>query len=414
MIKVKKIELENGLTLVIIKDPKKNSKGAQLVVNTGGFIKSFNMDGKEYNLKYGIAHFLEHYLLENSIYGNIMQQFGSEYIGSNGATGPYHTIFYINTVHDFEDNLVKLLNVVNNPAFDKDKIEDIKTPILREIDKSYDRPYRTLYEKSFESIFKEIPYDPILGKKDDIKNMTIDDIKLFHKAFYNAKNELLVVSGNINEKKIIELINNTFKNFLNNNHNTVINDYNEPKEVVNKECHTKDKKSILKVSYKIDISNFKPKEKDKLSYYISYMLINNFSPRSKLYKKIIDDKVSSFAISTNNDFAISKKYTLLSFVLTTEKHDIAKEMIMNKLDNLEFDEESFKVWKNTEIITMINKHETFTNIVSDYIENVNLYDYYSYDDLDFIKDLSLDECKKMINRLDFTNYNVTICEKENK
>ena len=414
MIKVKKVVLDNGLTVVIIKDNKKHIMGAHLMVKTGGFIKDFNMDGKDYNLKYGIAHFLEHYLLEKSIYGNVMQQFGSDYINANGMTGPYNTLFYMTTVHDFEENLVKLLNVVNNPAFNKENIEDIKVPILREIDKTLDRPYRALYEKSFNAIFKEIPYDPILGEKEDINNMTIEDIKLFHKAFYNAKNEVLFVSGNINEKKIIELINNTYKNFLNNNHETIIKDYNEPKEVVNPICNTLDNKSMLKISYKIDISKIKPKDKDKLSYYISYILMNNFSPRSKLYKEIIDNKISAFAVSTSADFAINNKYVLLSLILTTDKHEEAKKVLIDKINNLEYDKEQFKVWQNTEIISMINKHEHFPNIVNDYLDNVTLYDYYSYDDLDFIKSLSIEECKKFISKLDLSNYSITVCKKRDK
>ena len=412
MIKVKKIELENGLTLVLIKDNKKNAKGAHLSVNVGGFVKDFNMDGKDYYLKYGIAHFLEHYLLEKSIYGNVMQQFGSDYIDANGVTGPYRTLFFINTVHDFEDNLVKLLNVVNNPAFKEESIEDIKTPILREIDKSLDRPYRNVYKYSFNNIFKEIPFDPVLGEKESIKNMTIEDIRLFHRAFYNAKNELLVISGNIDENKIIELVNKTYNNFLNNDHKVERYDYKETDEVVKRECKTQDNKSFLKVSYKINVSKFTPEEKDKLSYYITYTLMNNFSPRSELYKYIIDNKISSFAISAGADFAIDKRYALVNLIINTERFDEAKELLLDKMNNLEYDEETFKVWKNGEIISMINKQEHFGSIVNDYLENVKLYDHYSYDDLDFVNKLSLKECKTMIGKFDLSNYNITICEKK--
>ena len=118
MLKAKRLTLDNGLEVVLINDNKKNTSSAYLSVNVGGFVKDFKMNGKDYHLKYGIAHFLEHYLLENSIYGNVMQSFGNDYIDSNGFTSPYRTVFYISTVHDFEDNLVKLLNVVNNPLFD--------------------------------------------------------------------------------------------------------------------------------------------------------------------------------------------------------------------------------------------------------------------------------------------------------
>ena len=58
----------------------------------------------------------------------------------------------------------------------------------------------------------------LLGEHKDIENIKLEDIKAFHEAFYNAKNELLVVSGNIKEKEIIKLINDTYDTFKNNDH----------------------------------------------------------------------------------------------------------------------------------------------------------------------------------------------------
>ena len=414
MFKVKRLVLDNGLNVILINDKTKNAKTAYLTVNVGGFVKDFKMDGKEYHLNYGIAHFLEHYLIENSIYGNVMSVFSSEYIESNGFTAPNRTVFFINTVHDFEDNLVKLLNVVNNPKFTEDKINDIKIPVLREIDKSLDNPYRKVHKYSFENTFKAIPYDVTLGEHKDIENIKLKDIKAFHEAFYNAKNELLVVSGNINEKEIIKLINDTYDTFKNNDHVVEREKFKEVDKVVKDECETTGIEDFVKVTYKVNVSKIKPVDKDKLSYYLSFLMFNNFSERSSLFKYILDNKISSFAISSNVEFGLSKDYLVVTFIMYTDKFDIGTKLIKDKMNNLEFDKELFKVWKNKHIITQINSLENFNTVVRDYMDNIYLYDHYSYDDIDFIRDLNIDECNKFINKLDFSNVNVTICKKEVK
>ena len=53
-------------------------------------------------------------------------------------------------------------------------------------------------------------------------------------------------------------------------------------------------------------------------------------------------------------------------------------------------------------------------VTSNYINNVLLYDLHEYDSVEFIKSLNLDECKKMLNELDYSNYTILINkEKDN-
>jgi len=413
MFKAKRLTLDNGLQIILIKDNKKNTSGAYLTVNVGGFTKDFNMDGKDYSLNYGIAHFLEHYLIENSIYGNAMQVFGNDYIESNGFTAPNRTVFYISTVHDFEENLVKLLNIVNNPVFDNEKIEDVKRPILREIDKNLDNPYRRVNEESFKCVFKYIPYDVTLGEKDYISNLKIDDLKLFHKAFYNAKNEMLIVSGNFDEERIIKLIKDTYKNF-DNTHTTKKAIYDEPKEVVKKEMSTTDKDDFIRLAYKIDISKIKAKDRDKLSYYLSFVKSSNFSERSSLFKYITDNKISNYSINFVSDFGVGNNILFLNVIMYTDKYDTGKSLLIDKIDNLEYDEEIFEKWKNKQVITLINNLENFASAVKDYMDNVYLYNLYQFDDIDFVKSLNLDECKELIGKLDLSNCSIIKCKKDIK
>ncbi len=413
MFKSKRIVLDNGLEVLFIKERNKHRCSAYLTVNVGGFTKDFTMDNKEYHLDYGIAHFLEHYLLEASIYGNAMKMFSDDYLDANGFTAPNRTVFFISTVHDFEENLVKLINIVNNPKFDKDKIDGVKGPVLREIDKSLDNIYRKTNEFAFKQVFHEIPFDVSLGTHEYISNLTIDEIKLFHKAFYNAKNEMLVIAGDLDEDKIIKLVSDTYSKF-DNNHITVKKGFNEKDKVVKEKATIVDIDNFVRIFYKINISKLSPKDKDKLSYYMSFVNINNFSDRSELFKYITDNKISSFSISYSSEFGLSKKYLSVNYILYTDKYDVGEKLLLDKMNNLVFDEDVFNNWKNKQILTKINDFENNSTAIRDYMDNVYLYDYYKYDDVNFIKSLNLEECKKMIGKLDFSNYSVIYSEKEKK
>jgi len=404
MHRLKKFVLDNGLKLVFIKDNKKNNKCAYLSVDVGGAIKDFELDGKEYHLNYGIAHFLEHYLIENSIYGNALKMYSDDYVEANGFTALNRTVFFFSTVHDFEDNLVKLLNIVNNPKFEKEKIDTTKVPILREIEKNLDNPHRKSNKEVFNCVFHEIPYDPILGSKEDINKLDKEELETFHDAFYNFDNETLILAGNIDIDKCIKLIDDTYKKFNKKHHVCKKHVYKEIDKVVKDRCETTDTDSSLRITYKVNISKFKPKEKDKLSYYMSFLINNNFSDKSSFFKKIFDDKITNFSLGKSSDFGVDRRYMTFTLIVYTEKFEEAEKALLDKMNNLEFDQDMFTMWKNKDIISKINGLENYNEIARDYMDNVYLYDYHNYDDIKFIKDLNIEECKSYIDRLDFSNY----------
>ena len=99
---IKTIKLDNGLTVILNQDKKKNRTFAYLYINAGGTNTKVYVDNKLTLFPYGVAHFLEHYLIENSIYGDLGDYFDKEYINYNGYTSIHKTTYYLSTVHDFE------------------------------------------------------------------------------------------------------------------------------------------------------------------------------------------------------------------------------------------------------------------------------------------------------------------------
>ena len=117
MIKKEVRTLPNGLTLVCVSNDEKHYIGATIYIKYGSAIKDFKVNGKEYHYQDGIAHLLEHVLIDESVYGNVGKLFFENNVDFNGTTGSRRTKFYINTYENFEEHFVKLMNLVNNAVF---------------------------------------------------------------------------------------------------------------------------------------------------------------------------------------------------------------------------------------------------------------------------------------------------------
>lgn len=399
------VTLDNGLKIYLFKDNTKNRTYGAIYTFAGGRDNHFIYDDKEYNQVNGIAHFLEHYLLEKSKYGNIMSYYDNEYISSNGVTSQDETMYYISTVHDFEENFIKLINVVNDPRFDEEVIENVKKPIISEINRSNDNPYQDFNKFIYSNLYKNIKYNITLGTEDNIKGLTIDDIRVFHEAFYRPSNQAILITGKFDEDEIIELIINEYDKFDDNHKKIIKDEIHEPVEVINPEATyvDKDKDEEVDIIYKIDVSNLSGEEKYKLDFYMSYLLKNNFSEKAPIFNEIRKRDITPYSPRYDFDITQDKNLFNLSFGLTTSKHDEAIELFDRTFNNMKYDEESFKIFKNKTLINIINRIESIHSIGKNYFNVLMDYDYECIDDIEFVNKTSLEECIEMFNKIDFSN-----------
>lgn len=412
MNKIKTITLENGLQIIINKN-KKNTTKAQIFIKAGGLDTNFKIDNKEIEVPFGTAHFLEHYLLEQSIYGNANKIFSDEYVTSNGITSYYTTEFYIKTVHDFEENFMKLLNIVNNPDFNKN-IEEVKNPIIQEIKRSNDREAKLYYKTLFESITKNKMYDTTLGEIETIKNMDINTIKTFHETFYNPNNQIILLTGNIKEN-IVDIIKDFYKNKT--NKNVERKKLIEQDQIINKRNEIVDKtinENVFEITYKVNVKKYTPLEKNKIDYYLHYLFDIKYNEQSELFDYMIKNKLTLYTIETHLDPSVLKGYVLITLKSYTSEFKKVIELLQKEFNTDNLTEENFKKYRNKMIIQKICDLENDIYVTSNYINNVLLYDLHEYDSVEFIKSLKLDECKKMLNELDYSNYTILINkEKDN-
>ena len=74
-----------------------------------------------------------------------------------------------------------------------------------------DSPSRYLHEQLEATIFQIQPYHwPIIGWMEDLKRLTLEDLKAYYKTYYNPTNAFLVVVGDFKKEDLLPRIEKAF------------------------------------------------------------------------------------------------------------------------------------------------------------------------------------------------------------
>lgn len=404
------IILDNGLKVYLLNDPNKHTTYINLIVNYGGIDNSFYVNNKKHVMRDGLAHFIEHLVLESSIYGDLMENFGKMGIISNGLTSINRTQFYIDTVDHIYDGLKVLIKGIHSPIINKEVIEKIRKPILEEKRKNLDNKYSLLYNTCLNSILDNKKYKSILGDIKDIQSINEEKIKLAFNAMYRPSNEIIVVGGRFDKDLILKTINDAY-NSLDFNEDKVIKIKSPHKSSVNK------KKTIIKtnsginrgvVTIKLDTLNLSGLDKLNLDMFLSFFLKMNFGITSKLNKELLQNKIINGGIVYSN--LIVEGYHYIRIESDTNDINIFINKIIEYLNNkdFEFNEELFESFKKNTIINLITRNDSVYDIVDPFIDNLVSFDYEGIDKISDVEDTTFDDFKNSINNLDFTNYSISI------
>lgn len=409
---VKITNLKNGLKLVLIRDTNIHTYYFDMFVNFGGINQEIIIDNKINNIPCGVAHFLEHTLIEKSKYGNLLELFSKKDINFNGFTNYQRTSYCFNTMHNFKESIKKLIIALHDKDFKKEDISLIKEPIIEELQGRKDEKFYKLSNLVFNNMFY-LPKRNIIGNIDDIDKIDYDIISLCHDLFYVPSNEIIFISGNFIVDDMIKYIESIYNNLSFKDIKYELPKLNEINKVKVKEdsFKTKTNKDYTRISYKIDISNFKPFDKVKLSSYIYFLLKDNFSNQSNLNLYLLENNITVYDLDCNDSYV--DKYLVLEIGTFTERKDEFISIITDKINNLEFNEDKFLIYKNKSIIEFLLREDSFNNFFNPFIDNILTFGYYDYDKLSDIEDLSFNEYKEMINKLDFSNYTINSFYKEN-
>lgn len=407
MNKIETLTLPNGLTIYLYEDKRKHTTIFQLITLFGGATKDFIIDNKETHFQDGIAHILEHFIVECNSYGNFLNILGQKEMNANAITSQNYTRYFFEAVENVEFGIQTLLDCIYSPIFTNENLEKLKEPIYQEIrGKENNRFFHESIEVS-KNIFHKINFHSTGGTIEEVKNTTIEDIKLCFESFYQPNNQLIIIAGNFKKDKILKIIEEKTKNLNIPKHKIETININEPKEVKKKygKITFPTPTSYLEVTYKVPISHLTNIEKLKLDFYIHYFFDMNLGVTSPLYKKLVKEKIITTGINRSN--RKMSDYLLISIGAYTSKKTFLKEEIIKAMKNIIMDKEIFELDKKNTILDIILREENLSSVVGPLIGNIVNFNYPYPDTVEDIQKLNFEEYKNMIFSLDFSNYTIT-------
>lgn len=407
MNKIQTLTLKNGLTIYLYEDKRKHTTIFQLITRFGGATKDYIIDDKEVHFQDGIAHILEHFLVECNKYGNFLDLLGQKEMNTNAITSQNYTRYFFETVENVELGIKTILNCVYSPIFTKENLEKLKEPLYQEIrGKENNRFFHESIEV-LKNCFHKINFRSTGGTLEEVKNTTIEEIKLCYEAFYHPKNQFIIIAGNFNKEKIIKVIEEETENINVVNHTVKKINIEEEKSVKQKvgKIIFPTPTPYLEVTFKIPIHHLSNIDKLKLDFYIHYFFDMNLGVSSPLYKKLVTQKIITTGIN-RSDRKINN-YLLLSIGAYTKEKEILKTEILKAIKNIILDQELFELDKKNTVLDIILREETLSSVVGPLIGNIIDFNYPYPDTVEDIERLNFEEFKNMILSLDFSNYTIT-------
>ena len=200
--------LPNGLKVFLLEEHKAPVVTIQIWYRVGS--------RNEITGKTGLAHVTEHMMFKGTKtvgkgeYSRMISKAGGT---ENAFTGTDYTTYFVNIASDRIDLAIKLEadrmeNLIVDPKeflLERDVVKEERR--LR----TEDDPQSLVVENLFATAFLVHPYhSPIIGWMNDLDHLTRDDIYNFYKKYYLPNNATLVIVGDIDPKRVMEKVRNTF------------------------------------------------------------------------------------------------------------------------------------------------------------------------------------------------------------
>ena len=199
--RVQEHKLENGLTVLLLPEPRAPIVSAQIWYRVGS--------RNEVLGKTGLSHLTEHLMfkgtdkLKPKEFSRLIQKAGGN---DNAFTSKDYTAYFQNGPKtelkrwmELEADRMRGLKV-DDKAFETEKKVVLEERRLR----TEDDPVSFLMEDTLASAYKAHPYQwPIIGWHHDLETATRDDFLNHYNTYYQPNNATLVVAGDVDPKEVI-------------------------------------------------------------------------------------------------------------------------------------------------------------------------------------------------------------------
>ncbi|MBZ7938997.1 insulinase family protein [Campylobacter sp. W0014] len=354
--------------------------------------------------KSGIAHMLEHLNFKSTKnlkageFDEIVKSFGGL---DNASTSFDYTHYYIKCAKKNLDKALELFaELMANLSLKDEEFQPERNVVLEERRwRTDNNPLGYLYFRLFNHAFMYHSYHwtPI-GFYKDIENWTIEDIRDFHSIYYQPKNAILLVSGDIEHQEVFELSKKHFENIKNTKTIPQIHTQ-EPKQdgakriIIKKETQTQ----ILALGFKIP--NFKHKDIPALNA-LSELL---GSGKSSIINEILVDKlhlINDFYAFANDCIDENLFIFICNCNVGIKAEEVEKELwkILEQIKKGKFTEKDLQKVKNnikSDFIFSLDTASAVSNIYGSYLAKGDLKPLLSYEEkIEKLTLLDLKKCAK--------------------
>jgi len=322
--------------------------------------------------KTGIAHMLEHMNfkstknLKEGDFDKIVKSLGGV---DNASTGFDYTHYFIKTSNTYLNKTFELFSeVMQNLKLDEEEFQRERKVVYEErLWRTDNNPIGYLYFRLFNNTFIYHPYHwtPI-GFKDDILNWSIEDIREFHKTFYQPKNSFLLVAGDIDKDEVFKLAQKYFENIKNTKKIPKVHQKEPPldgdKEVI---IYKETQVDILALAF--HIPDFKHEDQIALS---AFSEILSSGKSSILREKLINKKgLVSEIYAYNMELKDPGVFIILAVLTPDSKIDLVEKEIKKIIKNVKITKKDLNKVKNQtkmDFITHLESSQGVSNIYGDY------------------------------------------------
>lgn len=406
-----KEKLDNGLNIYIF--PKKDyvKQYAMLSVDFGSndidFIDVKN--GRRRNMPLGIAHFLEHQLFEDKE-ESIFDKFADLGASANAYTNFDSTNYLFSSSSNFEDSLINLIEFVQDPYFSDENVKKEKGIIVQEIKMYQDNPYWKSYFNLLSALYSKHPVkNDIAGTEESVMSITPEDLYICYYNFYLPSNMDLILIGDLDPKRIINLIrgNQSKKHFPH---------FKNPVRIIQEEPETVAKKLVqekmnisrpmVQIAFKDPVKSEEPAQIIKKEYIVNLLLDIVFGRSSKNYNQLYDQGIIDNSFSCT--YHKKPDYAYVHLHGESNKPDQMRRKIKEKLVDIDHDEirENFERIKRKYQGSFIRLFNNFNHLAAEFInyrrlgidifelaeiiENITLEELLAYSDKVFNKDFMVE------------------------
>ena len=401
MNKFKKIILNNGIPLYLCNDPSMKNYFVSYNVLYGFSGLWFNFNGRK--VIPGYAHYLEHLLGEHSKYGNLYDNLSKKLYIANAYTSYDVTSYHFKGREDVDKSIEELITAVDEPVFNQKDVNETRHAIEEETASYCDFPnvlVLNLVENNLYSGFDKFDetLSPI-GNRKTTKLITLDDLYACYDAFYTDNNKFLVIAGNVDEKKLVDNLNEIFAKRKPHIYNLELPDIDfsgirKQDDVINKKVDT----PIMALGVKI-------KKPDGLTMK-QFKCCLDIIERVLMFSKEYNDLNKNGVFNATQYFNTTTVSDYINYLqnFTTNKKDECSKRVLELLSRKDISNKEFELAKRCIIASTIRSMDAKYEHLEYFPQCV----YYSedYTDLDFYKSIDYDEFLSMIEPLDFSQYTV--------